>query len=257
MTDREKLSEIISEIDVLIKHNVDSSNPEFKQWHSKTKRFLYHHYGKDSIEYKDFVQIHFSLYCFTPSTSEYEFISKCRKDLTTVKGILSDYLNDLQDQTVDSNNTVKTIETDCLETVFKRFRRVAVKLEKRHDDRETLVIKDEYDVQDLLYAILNLYFDDIRSEEWTPSYAGSSLRIDFLIPEIETVIEVKKTRPSMTDKKLSEELITDIEKYQNHPDCKKIYCFVYDPDNLLRNPAAIKNDLEKNHPNLLKVFIES
>ncbi|WP_294472006.1 hypothetical protein [uncultured Ruminococcus sp.] len=102
-----------------------------------------------------------------------------------------------------------------------------------------------------------IYYDDIRAEEWTPSYAGSSLRIDFLIPEIKAVIEVKKTRPSMTDKSLSEELIIDIEKYQVHPTCKKIYCFVYDPDMILRNPAAIKNDVEKMHEGLVIAFIKA
>jgi hypothetical protein len=111
-------------------------------------------------------------------------------------------------------------------------------------------------VQDLLHSLLSLYYDDIRPEEWTPSYAGSSVRIDFVIPEIKTVIEVKKTRDSMTDKKLSEELIIDIEKYQKHPDCEKIYCFVYDPDTILRNPAAIKKDLEEKHQGFVKVFIE-
>lgn len=112
-------------------------------------------------------------------------------------------------------------------------------------------------MQDLLHSLLSLYYDDIRPEEWTPSYAGSSVRIDFVIPEIKTVIEVKKTRDSMTDKKLSEELIIDIEKYQQHPDCEKIYCFVFDPDTILRNPVAIKKDLEEKHQGLVKVFIES
>ena len=71
------------------------------------------------------------------------------------------------------------------------------------------------------------------------------------------MIEVKKTRETMNDKKLSEELIIDIEKYQSHPKCKKIYCFVYDPDCILRNPSAIKQDLEQKHPGLVRVFIES
>ena len=118
-------------------------------------------------------------------------------------------------------------------------------------------IKDEYDVQDLLHALLKLYFDDVRPEEWTPSYAGGAVRTDFLIPEIKTIIEVKKTRDSMNDKTVGEELIIDIEKYQSHPDCDKIYCFVYDPDTILRNPAAIKKDLEEKHQGLVRVYIES
>lgn len=161
-------------------------------------------------------------------------------------------LSEENDNTCDNNDTEKDIER-----IFMRFRKVAVQLSRRYNGRDTIKITDEYDVQDLLHSLLSLYYDDIRPEEWTPSYAGSSVRIDFVIPEIKTVIEVKKTRDSMTDKRLSEELIIDIEKYQKHPDCERIYCFVYDPDTILRNPAAIKKDLEEKHQGLVKVFIES
>lgn len=44
-----------------------------------------------------------------------------------------------------------------------------------------LFLEDEYDVQDLPHALLLLYFDDVRAEEWTPSYAGKSARMDFLL----------------------------------------------------------------------------
>ena len=128
-------------------------------------------------------------------------------------------------------------------------------MKTRHNDRETLTITDEYDVQDLLHALLLLHFDDVRTEEWTPSYAGSCERMDFLLKDLQTVIEVKKTRETMNAKKLGEELIIDIEKYRVHQDCKQIYCFVYDPDGYLGNPAAIKNDLEKAHDGFVKVFI--
>ncbi len=59
-----------------------------------------------------------------------------------------------------------------------RFHKIAKQLRNRHDNRQTLPIKDEYDVQDLLHALLYLYFDDIRAEEWTPSYAGKSARVE-------------------------------------------------------------------------------
>ena len=251
MTDSEKLQEIIDEIDVLIEHQVRRSDSEFQQWHNKAKRFLFNKYGADSIEYKEFEKIKFTLSMYAGGTSAYVFIERCCKDLITVKGVLSDYLKEIQEKEV----SVDSVE--CLSRIFTHFRRIAVELSHRHAGRNTLRIQDEYDVQDLLRALLSLYYDDVRPEEWTPSYAGSSLRIDFLIPEIEAVIEVKKTRPSMTDKTLSEELIVDIEKYQAHPTCKKIYCFVYDPDMILRNPSAIRNDLEQKHEGLVRVFIES
>jgi len=37
------------------------------------------------------------------------------------------------------------------------------------------------DVQDFLHAILKLYFDDIRTEEWHHSFAASYSRTDFLL----------------------------------------------------------------------------
>lgn len=42
--------------------------------------------------------------------------------------------------------------------VFEKFHQVAVQLKRRHNGRETLRIEDEYDVQDLLEALLKLFF---------------------------------------------------------------------------------------------------
>ena len=216
---------------------------------------MYHHYGSDSPEYKEFSEISFACTYTSLYDTDYDKIEQCVQGLDSAKAMLNAFLSDLYEENAYNEDT-SAYEKD-LERIFTRFRKVAVQLARRYDGRETLRITDEYDVQDLLHSLLSLYYDDIRPEEWTPSYAGSSVRIDFVIPEIKTVIEVKKTRDSMTDKKLSEELIIDIEKYQKHPDCEKIYCFVYDPDTILRNPAAIKNDLEKKHRGLVRVFIES
>ena len=69
-------------------------------------------------------------------------------------------------------------------------------MKNRHDKRAPLEIDDEYDVQDALHAILKLHFKDIREEEYTPSYAGSSSRVDFLLKEEQIVIEVKKLEKS-------------------------------------------------------------
>ena len=153
----------------------------------------------------------------------------------------------------DSVKTMPSLED--LENIFNKFAKVARQLRSRHDNRETLTIKDEYDVQDLLHALLVLHFDDVRAEEWTPSYAGGCERMDFLLKDLETVIEVKKTRSSMSKKDLGEELIIDIEKYKTHRNCKQLYCFIYDPDGFLGNPNAIKNDLETAHKGFVKIFI--
>jgi hypothetical protein len=130
-----------------------------------------------------------------------------------------------------------------LDNLLVRFHVVVNQLRRRHDGRATLDVNDEYDVQDLLHALLRLHFDDVRPEEHTPSYGGGSARTDFLLPEVQTVIEVKKTRSSLTAKALGEQLIIDIARYKMHPHCRRLICFVYDPEARIPNPAGIENDL--------------
>lgn len=145
---------------------------------------------------------------------------------------------------------------DALDTLIWRFHAVAVQLRSRHSERPTLDIADEYDVQDLMHALLRLYFDDVRPEEWVPSYAGSASRTDFLLPQIDTVIEIKKTRSGLNAKGVGEQLIIDISKYKRHPQCRRLICFVYDPEGRVANPAGIESDLNAgDHGIEVKVYI--
>jgi len=137
-----------------------------------------------------------------------------------------------------------------LQLLIERFHLVARQIRVRHDSRSTLEIADEYDVQDLLHALLTIFFDDIRKEEWTPSYAGGASKMDYLLPELQTAVEVKKARSALTARVLGEELIVDIAKYQRHPQCRKLICFVYDPEGTISNPRGVEADLSKQHDNL-------
>lgn len=136
-----------------------------------------------------------------------------------------------------------------LKKILTRFDKVVQQIKKRRMDggtpRPTLEISDEYDVQDLLRGLLCISFDDVREEEWTPSYAGGSKRMDFLLKKEKCVIEVKKTRVGLADKKLGDELIIDIANYKKHADCKYLYCFIYDPDKFVKNQKGLINDLEE------------
>lgn len=135
-------------------------------------------------------------------------------------------------------------KTNALSGIFERFHLVARELRNRHDGRSTLDVEDEYDVQDLLSSLLKLYVDDVRREEWTPSYAGGSARMDFLLKQERTVIEVKRARRGLGDRELGNQLIEDRARYKVHPDCRKLICFVYDPEGRIGNPRGICNDLD-------------
>jgi hypothetical protein len=127
--------------------------------------------------------------------------------------------------------------------VCNRFHLAAKQLQDRHEKRQTLQIKDEYDVQDFLHSLLRLHFDDIRQEEWTPSYAGTSSKMDFLLKSEQIVIEVKMTRVGRSNREITDELLVDVARYKSHQDCKVLVSFIYDPLGLIKNPRGFEHDL--------------
>jgi hypothetical protein len=147
-------------------------------------------------------------------------------------------------------------DLDAISLICQRFHLVVRQLRVRHDNRATLDVEDEYDVQDLLHSLLRLFLDDIRTETWTPDYAGKNSRMDFLVPSVKTIIETKKTRKGLSGGKLGDELLIDIARYKPYPSVDQLMCLVYDPDGYIGNPRGIETDLSKSHDGLdVKVLI--
>jgi hypothetical protein len=142
-----------------------------------------------------------------------------------------------------------------LETLINRFHDVSRQLVDRYSNRETININDEYDVQDLFHALLKIHFTDIRTEDSVPSFAGRNTRLDFLLKNEEIAIEIKKTRNNLNDKDIGDELLQDIARYKNHPYCKYLYCFVYDPQGLISNPRGLESDLNSESNEKLQVIV--
>jgi hypothetical protein len=133
---------------------------------------------------------------------------------------------------------------DVLSVLLRGLRRAMHPLTHRRKDAQQLQFTNEYDVQDLLHALLRPWVSDIRPEEYTPSYAGSSTRMDFLLPAHSMVIELKFVRDRTHAKGIGNELIIDIEHYRVHPKCETLWCVVYDPNHLLTNAEGLRTDLE-------------
>ena len=106
-----------------------------------------------------------------------------------------------------------------LKNLFSKFHRIVISLRNRYSKRPAFKINDEYDVQDLLYSLLLLHFEDIRREEWTPSYAGGTARMDVLLKKETLVIECKKTRKGLGMREVGDQLVIDAARYRNHADC--------------------------------------
>lgn len=141
---------------------------------------------------------------------------------------------------------LRDASASALDTVLalcRRFHLFAVQLRRRHGGRSPLEIEDEYDVQDLFHGILLLHFDDVRAEEVTPSYAGSSSRVDFYLPDARLIVEVKMTRTSLQQRQVVHQLIDDAARYATMSHVDTLVCLVYDPENFCDNPAALENDV--------------
>lgn len=216
----------------------------FSPWKNRIESFVAKEFGKDSEEYKFFTQ---------------------KQDIRNKYSVAEQYqlrlqqlLEDIKSGFIENNYKDNKLDTiTALQNIFLKFPLVAKQLESRHQRRESLIIKDEYDVQDLLHSLLKLYFDDIRPEECCPSYAGTKARTDFLLKDEEIFIEVKKTNQNLKDKQIGEQLTIDKNVYSSHPNCKMLVCFIYDPDRYIENKNAIIKDIEKTKDLPVRVFIYS
>lgn len=133
---------------------------------------------------------------------------------------------------------------ELLQVLVRGLPRAMHPLTHRRKGAQPLTFNSEYDIQDLLHAQLRPWIADIRPEEFTPSYAGSSTRMDFLLPAYRLVLEMKRIRDKPHAAKVGDELIIDIEHYRRHPDCDRLWCVVYDPLQLIQNPTGLVTDLE-------------
>ncbi len=216
-------------------------NQKFYAWHIQALQYLSDNLSPDNIY----------LQSFRDKASK-NYPSQVENGI----GILESIKEDLDLNLISADSNCDNNDYESLINIFEKFHSLVRQLRIRRENRETLNVSDEYDVQDLIHVLLKLFFDDIRTEEWTPSYAGSSSRMDFLLKEKGIVIEIKKTRSSLGPKELGAQLIEDIAKYKSHPDCKVLICFVYDPEAFIGNPKGIENDLSSNESQLpVKVII--
>lgn len=54
---------------------------------------------------------------------------------------------------------------------------------------------------------------------------------------------------------VGEQLLVDIARYEKHPDCKILICFVYDSERRIGNPSAIMTDLNQKSTEKMQVIV--
>lgn len=135
-----------------------------------------------------------------------------------------------------------------VERIGRGLPRMVVSLGERDRKRDPFEVADEYDIQDLLAAVLRDLFEDVRPEDPSPKRAGASTRIDFVLKREQIVVEAKMTRQGLSEREVADELIEDTERYRAHPDCRTLVAIVYDRDRRISNARGLEDDLRKDSP---------
>lgn len=240
------------------------SMTDFNSWDDYNEELLKQSFDRPNNDYhRDYTYsgIHFGV-LGGPALSFQERIKEHKYDIEKQYGrlkLIRDKVDLIDTLVIDPTPAIKVkdefqITMEKLDNLFIRFHKIAQTLRNRYKNRPTLLISDEYDVQDLLRALLKEHFNDIRDEEYVPSYAGANSRVDFLLKNEKIVIETKMTNEKLRDKEVGGQLLIDIGRYKSHPDCKVLILFIYDRGDFINNKGGLIRDLNHMSTDGIRVY---
>ena len=117
-------------------------------------------------------------------------------------------------------------------------------LNTRRTEAAILRLDSEAAIQDALYLMLRPWIGDLVPENPTDRIANRYTIKDFLAASAHTVIEAKFIRDRDHGKLISKEMHDDIETYRHHPACSHLVFFIYDPDALIPDRAALEQQVQ-------------
>lgn len=121
----------------------------------------------------------------------------------------------------------------------ERLPQAARFLGSRREGKQPYKIVDEYDVQDLLHAVIRAYFKYSVDEEPIGKVGGArSARADLGLPDVNTLIEVKFVRGPKDQQRIVEEFAQDLLLYTAWAPLQTFIYMVYNSADL-RDPEAV------------------
>lgn len=173
----------------------------------------------------------------------YDTVSQSIIFLKRLKAKVENYLEKPEDYEKINENDAKHQSDFSLLNLLERFHNISKIITERRKDKKTYEINDEYDVQDLLFLILKSIYPLAEKESTSNALGKGEKKIDIVIPEIETVIEVKFFKENTEELRIVDELKIDIESYHSHLLCKTLIAFIYNPYVRIKDFSKIINDL--------------
>lgn len=136
----------------------------------------------------------------------------------------------------------RPVDVERIVKALDEFMEVVRYLNTRRSKSE-LVLDSEAAVQDAIYIMLRPWVLDLVPENPTDKVASRYTIKDFLSVSARCVIEAKYVRDAAHGKSISKELHDDIETYRHHQSCRHLLFFIYDPDALIPDRAALERQI--------------
>lgn len=160
------------------------------------------------------------------------------KDREVAKKRVADYIRELMHKNCDSKIVENVLNNFYMfiEALFERTPHKKAGISKEMLGQ--IIIKNEYDVQFLLYAYLKPLFPETRVEV-NQDTGNETVRADILV-NAEVIIEIKYIHQNMSEKNIGEQIKADIVHYKQ----KEIYFLIFDKYKIIKNMMTFKNAYE-------------
>ena len=136
-----------------------------------------------------------------------------------------------------------TVDVVRLLRALEEFMECVRYLNTRRSTSAILKLDSESAVQDAIYLMLRPWVLDLVPENPTDKVASRYTIKDFLSRSAQTVIEAKYIRDATHGRNITKELHDDIETYRHHGACRHLVFFIYDPDALIPDRAALDRQI--------------
>jgi hypothetical protein len=126
-----------------------------------------------------------------------------------------------------------------LETLLRRLPLMIRQFRWRQGEQPPFRVENERDLEDLLRAVLQLRFDDVRLEGRTPAYSAVN-RSDLLLAAEKIAVAVKWAGPNFSEAELRRQCEEDVAYYSKRGGCRTLMCYVFDPEGRVRERERVE-----------------
>lgn len=251
------LSEGNEVFELNVNADIDLYITRFNEWRENVIKSLKIIFDEEGLALRFEAETIYLENSFSKSSTKSEVNKAVKRGINFIKRAFDDIsIGVYSDKAIDNNDISKETAMIIIRRIMHNFyKHIDVMYQEPvhrrgkilRTDLDKIKIGNEYDVQRILYSIIKTIFPLARVE--VPEDTGyNSVRYDICIDEYDAVIEVKCTRDSMNERKLTEEIASDIFHYKS----KNLFFFIYDKEKIIKNMDAFTKTYTKQDDTLNK-----